>query len=170
VLLRPWSTCLVFQNNKFLLEFVCWWKGYIICEQCHLWGIGWCPFIVFSLRSNKVAIVQPLGSPVTSGHNHTVSLTRLGRRDWGERERKGEEEPPSHTQTHSSMEWCELKLRKVQLDKPSEKKALGSSVAKSHACHCQSLNYYHWPLLPFRPPPVPFHVMCVYKPKLGQMN
>jgi hypothetical protein len=42
----------------------------------------------------------------------------------------------SHHHTHSSMERCELKLRKVQLGKPSEKKALGSSVARSHAWHC----------------------------------
>ena len=124
-----------------------------------------------------MTIVQTLGSPVTSG---TIILFLW--RDWGEeteeredgkgrrkRREKGWGRRRSHHHTQSSMEWCELKLRKVQLDKPSEKKALGSSVAKSHAWHCQSLmlKQLHWFRSDQLPSPVPLplkleHRLCKF--------
>lgn len=105
-----------------------------------------------------MTIVQPLGSPVTSS---TIILFLW--RDWGEEteerermEREGERKGVrrSHYHTHSSMEWCELKLRKVQLDKPSEKKALGSSVAKKAMrgiaeAFFKLLHWFHFGCLPF---------------------
>ena len=63
-------------NNKILVELA---VDPRLCEQCHLWGISWCRFIVFCS--------DPIGDYCTASrvtghirHNHTVSLTRL----WGE--------------------------------------------------------------------------------------